>query len=73
MNASIDEDYKKMAGSQVATKGSTTKIGTCYGVSGHGSGSKPGKAPGELREPTKANPGGGASKSGMKAMRVKQS
>jgi hypothetical protein len=72
MNASIDEDYKKMANAQVATKGSITKIGTCHGVSGHGSGSKPGKAPGELREPTKATPGSGASKAGMKAMKTKQ-
>lgn len=71
MNASISEDGdKKVAGSQVAKTGSTTKIGTCFGVSGHGSGTKPGKAPGETRQPTKES--GGSGKAGMKAMKVKQ-
>ena len=74
MNASYFRRFgKKVASAQVCCEGTVKSIGKRYSVSGHGSGSKPGKAPGELREPTKVNPGGGASKGGMTFKKVSQS
>ena len=73
MNASISDDSGTKVGSaQVCKTCGTTTLGKRYSVSGHGSGSKPGKAPGELREPTKVNPGGGSSKGGMTFKKVDQ-
>jgi hypothetical protein len=73
MNASISDDSgKKVASAQVCKECGTTTLGKRYTVSGHGSGSKPGSAPGELRQPEKASPGGG-SKGGMTFKKVSQS
>ena len=72
MNASLSDDSgKKVKGAQVCTDCGTTTLGKRYSVSGHGGGSKPGKAPGELREPTKVTPGG-SSKGGMTFKKVNQ-
>jgi len=72
MNASIEEDYKKMSNAQVCSTCGTKTTGKRYSVSGHGSGAKPSGSRGELREPTKMSPGSGASKAGLKGMTVKQ-
>lgn len=73
MNASLSEDSgTRMKGAQVCKECGTKTIGKRYSVSGHGSGSKPGKAPGELREPTKVS-AGGSSKGGMTFKKVSQS
>lgn len=73
MNASISDDSgKRVKSAQVECCGSVTTIGKRYSVSGHGSGSKPGKAPGELREPTKVTPGSGSKKAGMTFKKVDQ-
>jgi len=73
MNASISEDGgTKVKGSTVCKDCSTTTLGKRYSVAGHGSGSKPGAAPGELREPTKVTPGAGSSKAGMTFKKVDQ-
>ena len=74
MNASLSDDSgTKVKGSQVCKECGTKTIGKRYSVSGHGSGSKPGKAPGELREPTRVSPGGGSAKAGLTFKKVSQS
>jgi hypothetical protein len=74
MNASISDDSgTKVKSAQVCKTCGTTTIGKRYSVSGHGSGSKPGKAPGELREPEKVSPGSGAKGGGMTFKKVSQS
>ena len=74
MNASISEDSgKKVASAQVCKECGTTTLGTRYTVSGHGSGSKPGSAPGELRSPAAIKPHASDNKAGMRYQKVKQS
>ena len=74
MNASLSDDSgKKVASATVCKDCGTTTLGKRYTVSGHGSGSKPGKSPGELREPTKVSPGSGSSKAGMTFKKVSRS
>ena len=69
MNASISEDSSYVVkGAQVCTEGTTKKLGTRFSISGHGSGSKGGKMPGELRQPEKSS--GGSSNGGPKSMKM---
>ena len=74
MNASLSEDSgTKVKGSRVCTECGTTTLGKRYTVSGHGSGTKPGKAPGDLRQPDTIKPHASDNKAGMKYQKVKQS
>ena len=74
MNASLSEDSgKKVASAQVCTDCGTTTLGTRHSVSGHGKGSKPGKAPGELPKSEMITPQGSHGKSGLRYAKVKQS
>ena len=74
MNASIAEDGgTKVNKAQVCTDCEIKTFGMRHSAGGHGGGSKPGKAPGELREPMKVTPPASASKGGLTFKKVDQS